>query len=114
MLIILLDEPGLFVFPTPADAVREIEAVDAESEIRAAFDATGAPYLVEWVRPNQRRKRLCGLIESVENGEYRFVPAGPPDRGALRRLIELHPDHTNPPEAQSELAALLRELPNSE
>jgi len=35
MLIVLLDEPGLFVFSSPADAVRQIEPIDAESEIRA-------------------------------------------------------------------------------
>src|ERR1051325_10175847 len=47
MFIVLLDEPGLFVFRSPADAVRGIEPIDAESEIRAAFDDAAVPYTVE-------------------------------------------------------------------
>jgi hypothetical protein len=39
MFIVLLDEPGLFVFPSPAEAARLIEPPDAESEIRACAAA---------------------------------------------------------------------------
>lgn len=38
MLIVLLDEPELFVYPSAADAMHDIEPIDAESEIRAVFD----------------------------------------------------------------------------
>ena len=104
-----LDEPGLFVFPSAAAAVREIEPIDAEQEIRAAFDEAAIPYRINWIRPN-RRRRLLGLVESVVNGQYELVPAGPPDPQALRVLLEGHPDHTTPPEAKPALDAVLAKL----
>lgn len=110
MFIVLLDEPGLFVFESPADAAREIEPIDAETEIRAAFDDSAVPYAVHWVRPNRRRKRLLGLLESVEQGEYRFVPVGAARPAALRDLLESHLDDTTPAEAKVTLASLLARL----
>jgi hypothetical protein len=110
MFIVLLDEPGLFVFRSPADAVRGIEPIDAESEIRAAFDDAAVPYTVEWVRPNRHRKTLLGLLRSIEPGEYRFMPAGPPQPAALIELLEGHPEHTAPPETKADLDALLSRL----
>lgn len=103
MLIVLLDEPGLFVFRNAADAEREIEAPDADSIIRAAFDERGVPYRVEWLDPNSNKLH-------VRSGMYRFVPAGPPDVRALIHLLDAHPDFTNPPAAQAELSLLLSRL----
>lgn len=110
MLIVLLDEPGLFVFQTTSDAELEIEPIDAESEIRAAYDENAIPFTVEWIQPNQRSNIVFGLIESIEHGKYRFVPDGPADPSALIQLIESHPDYTNPPEAKSDLDAILSRL----
>jgi hypothetical protein len=111
MLIVLLDEPGLFVFPTLEAAVIGIEAPDAASGIvRAAFDERAVPYEVEWLRPNIHRKSFFGLFSRVEFGKYRFVAAGPPDQAALRRLLEEHPKFTDPPQAQAELSSLLSRL----
>ena len=110
MLIVLLDEPGLFVFQSPADAVRGIEPIDAESGVRAAFDHSAVPYKVEWVRPNRHRKALFGLFRSIEPGQYRFVPAGPAQPTALVELLESHPQHTNPPEARASLESILARL----
>ena|SRR5437899_6150906 len=109
MFIVLLDEPGLFVFDSAAAAVLKIESPDAESEVRAPFDDAAVPYRVEWVRPN-RRKTLLGPIESIEFGKYRFVPAGQPNPAALIELIESHSDYTDPPEAKEETEALLRKM----
>ena len=109
MLIVLLDEPGLFVFPSASAAVREIEPIDAEQEIRAVFDESAVPHRVNWLQPN-RRRRLFGLLESVVNGRYELVPAGAPDPDGLRALLERHPDHTIPPEAKPALDALLAKL----
>jgi hypothetical protein len=109
MFIVLLDEPGLFVFPSAAHAAREIEAIDAESEIRAAFDDAAVPYRVEWVQPN-RYGKLLGLIECIEPGEYRFVPAGPSDPPALIALLEAHTAFADPPEARAELKSLFEKL----
>jgi hypothetical protein len=110
MLIVLLDEPGLFVFSSAADAERQIEPIDAELEIRAAFDEFAVPYRVEWVRPNRHRKALFGLLSSVESGQYRLVPAGSADAAALIQLLEAHRDHTNPPQAKAGLESLLASL----
>ncbi len=107
MIIVLLDEPGLFVFPSPSAAEREIEPIDAESEIRAAFDDSAIPYRVDWIRPNQRSRALFGLINSITPGEYRLVPDGPANPKELVRLLEAHPDHTTPPNAKAELSSLL-------
>jgi hypothetical protein len=109
VLIVLLDEPGLFVFPSMADAVRDIEPIDAEREIRAAYDEYGVPYTVEWVRRNRHRKFLFGLFHSVVPGDYRLVPAGPADPAALLRLLESHP-LASPPEAKSNLESVHAKL----
>lgn len=110
MLIVLLDEPWLFVFRSAAEAAREIEPIDAESEIRAAFDETGTPYRVEWLRPNRNRRFLFGLLESIAPGEYRFVPSGPPDLASLTTLLERHVEQTAPPEVRALLESLLASI----
>lgn len=110
MLIVLLDDPGLFVFESLAEAARQIEPIDAASEICAAFDDSAVPYTVDWVRPNRQRKRLFGFLKSIEPGEYRFVPAGSAQPAALIDLIEAHPDYTTPSEAKADLASLLAGL----
>ena len=43
MLILLLDENGLFVFPSAEAAAGQIEPIDARSEIRAMFDDAAVP-----------------------------------------------------------------------
>ena len=110
MLIIHLDEPGLFVFTSATDAVREIEPIDAEAELRAAFDESAVPYRVNWLRPNRRRKWLFGLLKSIDQGEYELVPAGPADPPALCALLEGHLAYAHPPHAKGQLEALLAEL----
>ncbi len=109
MLIILLDESALFVYPSAAPAEHDIEAIDAEEEIRAAFDDSAVPYRVEWIRPNNREKILFGLFTSIMPGKYRLVPAGPAEPAALVQLLESYPD-ANPPEAKATLASLLAKL----
>ncbi len=105
-----LDEPGLFVFASTTDAVREIEPIDAESQIRAAFDESGIPYRVHWLRSNQHRTAMFGLLKSIRPGEYELVPAGPSEPAALRALLEEHPDDPHPPTAKADLEALLDTL----
>ena len=84
-LIVLLDESCLLVYPSPDEAARDIEAIDIERELRAVFDETGVPYQVEWIRPNRRG----GL--GITNGEYRLIPAGPPEPSSLLALVAAHP-----------------------
>lgn len=108
MLFVLLDEPGVFVFGSAAAAELEIEPIDAELELRAAFDESGIPYAVRWVRPN-RRSSLLG-IGSIEQGEYRLVPSGPPQPAALIALLEEHPNGVAMAEAGLDTAALFARL----
>lgn len=109
MFIVLLNEPGLFVFGSATAAVQGIEPPDAESEIRAAFDDAAVPYRVEWIRPNQY-KRLLGSLTAVEFGEYRFVPAGDADPAALIDLLGSCLNNAHPPEAKVELQSLLERM----
>jgi hypothetical protein len=105
MLIVLLDEPGLFVFPTADAAEREIEAYDAKL-IRAAFDDSGVPYRVDWIKPKKQRKIFFGLLNSDYPGEYRLVAAGPVDLAAFARFLEAHPTHANSAAATPEFVSL--------
>ena len=108
MLIVLLDESRLFVYPSPEAASGDIEPPDAETEVRAAFDEHAVPYRVEWIRPNRTRKWF-GLFSTISFGEYRWVVAGPPDPAAFVRLVEEHPT-TNPPEAKHQLNSFVSVL----
>jgi hypothetical protein len=108
VLFVLLDEPDVFVFRSATVAEREIEPIDAESEIRAAFDESGIPYGARWVRPN-RRSSLLG-IESLEQGEYRLLPVAPPQPAALVALLVAHPNEREIAEAGLDTAALVARL----
>lgn len=80
-MILALEEDGVLrVYESPAAAVHEVEALDAEETFQAIFDEQGQPYAIDWLRPNRR-----GL--SCENGSYRILPRGDPDKAALLKAI---------------------------
>ena len=81
MLLTLQDDGGLWIYGSAEEAVREVEALDAEETFRMVFDETGQRYAVRWIRPNDR-----GLF-MVGNGEYSLIPDGAVDVGALLALI---------------------------
>src|SRR6202140_4601416 len=109
MLIVLQDEPGLFVFPTLDAAVISIEWQDVEAGIiPAAFDDRAVPYEIEWLQPIHR-KFFFGLFSTIESISH-FVASGPPDHAALVRLLAEPPKFTHPPEAEAELSSLLSRL----
>jgi hypothetical protein len=110
MFVVLLDEVRLLVFASAEDAVRAIEAVDAERVLRAAFDAEAVPHGIEWIRPNPLATTPFGTVESVALGEYRFVPTGPADPEALIRLLEEYPEPPEPSGSEQDLVILLSEL----
>ena len=110
MLIVQIDEPGLFVYPSAAAAARDIEPLYVDQVLRAVFDESGVPYQVEWVRPNRESRGLFGFFKSAVNGEYRFVPAGPAAPKALRTLLEDHLAQTHPAAVKNELERLLANL----
>jgi hypothetical protein len=85
MLISLQDDGVLRVYETPADAARDVEALDAEDVFRAVFDENAVPYRIEWIRPNQESSALG--LRSVVNGEYRLVPGGSREPARLLAVI---------------------------
>jgi hypothetical protein len=105
MLLVLEDDDCIHVYPSPEAASLNIEALDADDTIRAAFDETGVPYRILWLRPNKSR-RLLGPLSWVENGKYSLVPAGAPDRAALAALIR--PNRQVIPAEASAVIARLR------
>jgi hypothetical protein len=83
MFFLLEDDGCVHVYASAGEVASEIEALDAEGCIRAAFDAEARPHRIEWLRPDR-----VGLDGSYRlNGGYRLVPAGPPDREAFLALF---------------------------
>ena len=109
MLIVLLDDSQLHVFESAHDAESSIEPIDAENEIRAAFDEAGVPYKVEWIEENKRTK-LIGKLESIQQGAYRMVPAGESRPKALADLLEQLECKCDPVEQGPVLEKLLVDL----
>ena len=110
MLIVLMDEPGLFVYSSAEVATRNIELIDAENEIRAAYDDSAVPYRVERLKPSGSRGLVARVLSNVEPETYHFVPCGPADPAALVELISNQTDYTDPPEAKHDLQVLLGKL----
>jgi len=81
-----------------------IEGLDVEETIRAAFDETGVPYKIHWLRPNTEG-RILGLVPWFENGHYALVPAGPADPASLAELLSSGRGVV-PHEASAAIAAL--------
>jgi hypothetical protein len=81
MLLTLQDDGVLRIYGSAREAVRDVEALDAEETFRMVFDETGERYAIRWIRPNER-----GLF-MVGNGEYALVPDGSVDVASLLALI---------------------------
>ena len=87
MFFVLEDDDCIHVYASPADAVRSIEALDAEECIRAAYDEEGRPHRIEWLQPNRYSRTFLGF-QSAANGRYDLIPAGPAEPAALLALLE--------------------------
>lgn len=81
MLITLQEDGVVRIYRSAEEAVRDVEALDAEETFVHVFDETGQGYAIRWIRPNQVGRFL------VQNGEYTLVPDGQPDGDALRKVI---------------------------
>jgi hypothetical protein len=81
MIITVQDDGVLRVYGSTDEAVRDVEALDAEETFRSVFDETGQRYAIRWIRLNQR-----GLF-TVGNGEYTLVPDGRVDVQTLLKVI---------------------------
>ncbi|HZS36848.1 MAG TPA: hypothetical protein VFF06_08480 [Polyangia bacterium] len=83
--LVLEDDGHLHVYRSPEAVAVAVEALDAETVLRAVFDERGQRYRIEWTRPNR------GGVLGVSNGVYRLVADGPPDPAALLALIRDKP-----------------------
>ncbi|HSE18172.1 MAG TPA: hypothetical protein VLB46_14040 [Pyrinomonadaceae bacterium] len=82
MLITIEDDGVLRIYQSVEEAVREVEALDAEDVFRQIFDETGRCYSVSWIRPNQ-----VGRFTAT-NGVYTLVPDGRIDVNGLKNAID--------------------------
>jgi hypothetical protein len=106
MILTLQDDGVLRVYESVEDAVRGVEALDAEETFRAVFDDTGEVYAIRWIRQNSRGRFIRFI---VGNGEYTLVRENRKDIPGLLRLLR---DATliEPREAQSRLREVERRL----
>jgi hypothetical protein len=110
VVITLQDDQVLRVYTTITDAIRDVEALDAEDVFRAVFDETGEVYAIKWIRPNTRGRFLRFL---VGNGEYTLIPTGKRDVDGLVNLIR-DMEHVEPAEARQMLGSLRSSLASSQ
>jgi len=103
MLIVRLDEPGLFVFETHEDLVRSVEAIDIEGTLVSAHDEAGRRMQVSWIEPNQHSG--LGPIRWVTNGQYMLVPSDVLEPEVLGQLL-LDAPYFDPPHYETELREL--------
>ena len=83
MLITLQNDNVLYVYDSPEDAVRDVEALESEDSFHAVFDDRGQSYTVQ----RARRKTLFGLWRKGEGAAFFLAPSGGVDREALLRTI---------------------------
>lgn len=87
-MILVLGEDGVISgYSSPEEVVGSVEALDAQETILAAFDESGRPYRIEWIRPNEYGRRWFGVLQTLMNGTYTLVPSGPPDVAAALTVI---------------------------
>jgi len=105
MLVTLQDDGVARLYDSVEDAIRQVEALDAEAVFRAMFDDTGEVYVIHWIRPNIRARFL------VRNGEYTLVRKNERDVPALIRLLR-DAKTVDPPESAMVLREIERRLTN--
>lgn len=84
MLITLQDDSVLRIYASVEEAVRDVEALDAEQTFRSVFDETGQAYVIRWIRPNDRGLFIRNM---VGNGQYTLAPSGGVDVDGLLNVI---------------------------
>jgi hypothetical protein len=103
MLLSLQDDGVLRIYESVEDAVRAVEALDAEDVFRAVFDDLSEVYTVQWIRQNKRGRF------TVSNGKYTLAPQNRKDINALLRLLR-ESKLVEPQEAVDRLKDLERRL----
>jgi hypothetical protein len=101
MIVTLQDDGVLRLYLSVEEAVRDVEALDAEETFRAVFDDVGRPFAIRWIQRNRIGRGFFGF-RSAENGSYTLAPAGDPQPEALLRVIR-DVAHVEPSELEPEL-----------
>ena len=83
MLITLQEDGVLYVYDSAEDAVRDIDASEAEDIFQAVFDDRGQGYTLR----RKRWRRLFGLFGNGHAVGVELAPRGSEDRAALLRTI---------------------------
>ena len=58
-LITLEDDGVVRIYSSVEEAVRSVEALDAEDVFRFVFDETGRCYAIRWIMPNRYGRLHC-------------------------------------------------------
>lgn len=87
MFLTFINDCSIRVHDSPAEAVVDIEGLDVEKCVWAAYDSEGQAYRVRWIEPNTEG-RSFGLIPWVKSGIYEWVPAGEKAPLELLRWIQ--------------------------
>lgn len=99
----LQDDGVLYVYESVDEAVRDVEALDAEETFRAVFDDLGQVYAIRWIRPNTKGHFTVG------NGDYTLVPTNRRDVPALLDLLR-DAQVIDPPAAKNRLQEIRHRL----
>ena len=83
MLITLQEDGVLYVYDSAEDAVRDIDASEAEESFQAVFDDRGQGYTLR----RKRWRRLFGFFGNGAASGIVLAPRGSADRAALLRTI---------------------------
>lgn len=107
MVLAYTSDTVLRVYDQVSDAVRDVEALDAEETFVRVFDECAIPYRIDWIRPNRESRLLW--IRVVSNGEYTLVVSGPRRPGELLSMIR-EAECIEPPESEAAVRELERAL----
>ena len=75
MLFVFLEDGTVDVVADLAEAQRQYEALDVESDVYRFYDGEGAPLQATF--PDRRERRVLGVRMGEELGNFVLGPAGP-------------------------------------
>lgn len=97
-MILGLDKRGaLYLFSSPMDAERELEAIDVQQDEFEFCDAMGRRYAVVYTIPPEESR--LGPLRIVEIGAFRLIAQDGIEPGLIDRFIEAasHIGHSSVP-----------------
>ena len=96
MVFAFLEDGTRAVHAAAADAIREYEGIDVESDVVRVYDESGVYLEPRFTTPN-RSGRWLGLFRWVESGTYELVPNPSADTDSIAiALLETSSLQPNP------------------